>query len=144
MLQATEPVSANTPQSGWTTIKWTGLTITQGSNVWQRTITASAANLNGDMSNNVQAKGSCASGCVYSQAADSAASTLVDVNKGEDVSTIVGQSIEFPINIVFYGNTPYENTRIVETLPSGLEYIDWSCKLDSCSGCTACVEIRRL
>lgn len=131
-------VSANTPQSGWTTIKWTGLTIAQGTNVWQRTITASAANLDGDMSNNVQIKGSCASGCVYSQAADSAASTLVDVNKGEDVSTIVGQTIVFPINIVFYGNTPYENTRIVETLPSGLEYIDWSCKLDSCSGCTAC------
>ena len=90
------------------------------------------------MSNNVLVKGSCASGCIYSQASDSAASTLVEVEKGPDINAIVGQKIEFPINTVFYGNTPYENTRIVETLPAGLEYIQSSCKIDSCNGCTAC------
>lgn len=131
-------VSTNTPSPGWTTLKWTGQSSAQGSNVWQRTITATAANLDGNMSNAVQVKGSCASGCVYSQATDSAASTLVEVNKGQDVSAIVGQTVEFPINIVFYGSTPYENTRIVETLPSGLDYVLSGCKPDSCTGCTAC------
>ena len=90
-------ISAN---GGWTTIKWSSLTVNQGTNTWQRTITASASNLVGDMSNNVLAKGSCASGCIYSQASDSAASTLVEVDKGPDINAIVGQIIEFPINSV--------------------------------------------
>lgn len=131
-------LTSNSPLSGWSTIKWTGQSVPVGSNTWERTVTATAGNLDGNTSNSVAVEGSCASGCVYSRANDSATSYQVALDKGPDVTAIVGDEIVFPINASFRGSTVFAEASLVERLPSGLEYLGDTCISDTCALCAAC------
>ncbi|HWQ20135.1 MAG TPA: lamin tail domain-containing protein, partial [Methanotrichaceae archaeon] len=127
-IDASDGTSVRDSHTGWTTIKWPNQTIDPEA-VWQRHITASLTNPQGDTTNSIEAKGSCISNeCTYSQPPrDSTVATLVTASKGPDQTGIPEQKIDFPIDVRFEGNVRYDNVSLRDVLPPELDYVSGAC-----------------
>lgn len=120
----------NQPATGYTTIVWSGLNLPVGSNVFVRSIKASAIP-SGGMVNNVSVKGVCPGGCVYSQDGDISYASRINISKSDAPDESIGDYANFTIEVDYWGSgESYNLSRIVDTLPAGLRYYDYSC-----SGC---------
>lgn len=120
----------NQPTAGYTTIVWSGLNLSVGSNVFVKNIKASA-NPSGGLANTVSVKGVCQSGCIYSQDGDFAIASRINISKSDSPDESIGDYANFTIVVDYWGSgEKYNNSRIIDTLPAGLKYSS-----HNCSGC---------
>lgn len=120
-------ISQDQPAPGYTTIVWSGLNLPVGSNVFVRSIKASAIP-SGGMVNNVSVKGVCPSGCVYSQSGDISYASRINISKSDAPDESIGDYANFTIEVDYWGSgESYNLSRIVDTLPPGLKYSSHSC-----------------
>ena len=118
--------TTNDPTSGYTTIRWTNLTIPVGG-TWERQLTASGIS-SGSLVNNAYVFGTCENGCIYSQDDDAAYTARINITKDPDAVETIGGFVNFTIVVEYWGiNEIYNNTRIVDTLPAGLKYHSYEC-----------------
>ena len=117
----------NQPAAGYTTIVWSGLSLPVGSNVFARSIKASAIPTGG-MVNNVSVKGICQNGCVYSQDGDISYASRINISKSDASDESIGDRANFTIEVDYWGSgESYNRSRIMDTLPLGLKYFGHSC-----------------
>ncbi|WP_048144495.1 DUF7507 domain-containing protein [Methanothrix harundinacea] len=122
--------TADDPTSGYTTIRWTNLTIPVGG-TWERGLTASGIS-SGSLLNNAYVFGTCENGCIYSQDDDAAYTARINITKDPDSVETIGGFANFTIRVEYWGEGEnYNNTRIVDTLPAGLKYDSYQCVNDT-------------
>ncbi|MDF0589564.1 isopeptide-forming domain-containing fimbrial protein, partial [Methanotrichaceae archaeon Mx] len=118
------------PIAGYTTIRWTNLTIPVGG-TWERQLTAAGIS-SGSLVNNAYVFGTCENGCIYSQDQDVAYTARINITKDPDSVETIGGFSNFTIRVEYWGDGEYyNNTRIVDTLPAGLKYDSHDCILDT-------------
>ncbi len=120
----------DTPSAGMTTCIWSGLTVPVGASQWSVSVNASL-NSSGDMTNEAFVNGTCANGCVYSQDSDfdSGPSSTFKVNiTSEPGNKTIGDLANFTITAEFAGpGEDYNLTVLTNSLPSGLQLVNWDC-----------------
>lgn len=91
--------------------------------IWTATLSADITGFLG--TDTVTASGYCATGCEYSTATDTSWVHAVEgLFKSPDLQTAtIGEEITFDISSSYWGTSNYQNVQIIDTLPTGLEYV---------------------
>ncbi len=115
----------NTPTVVGSVITWTpAITIAAGG-TWSAVVTATVRE-SGAQTNTVEARGTCAAGCLYATVGDEAYVTLLQgFDKGPEVQTgTIGSLVVFTLTTTLPDESAlYGNLTLTDTLPAGLGYI---------------------
>ncbi len=105
------------------TVTWSLMNPISVGGTWTATLSADiSGNLGMDT---VTANGTCAMGCVYSTTTDDAyVQTIEGLFKSPNLQeATIGEEITFHISSSYWGTSSYQNVQIIDTLPTGLEYV---------------------